>query len=78
MFKDELFTFDELTSTEVCVQLRSMLSEMEERLLDKSSLPFDKYREQMRLSALKIAFDHYREMMLEERRKDKENGNGNV
>lgn len=67
MYKDELFTFEELSNMEVCVQLRSMLSEMEERMLSTSTIPFDKYREHMRLSALKIAFDCYREKMLEER-----------
>lgn len=78
MYKDELFDFEVLTYTDVCVQLRAMLSEMEDRMLNNSTIPFDSYREGLRLSALKTAFDYYRYKMLESIEKSKEEDDGDV
>lgn len=66
MYKDEKFEFSDLSTMEVCVELRRMLSEAEDNLDGYKTIPFDAYREGLRISALKIAFEHYRTMMLKE------------
>lgn len=66
MYLDESFEWEELTNQEVCIVLRAILSELERCMMDKLNPIASNYMTYHKASAIKIAFDLFREKMLED------------